>query len=182
MAARALDPEFACDVLSDLLRAILNHDPTSALVQKTQTLNRVNARNAEGRTPLAFAAACGNLAALNELVAAGADVRLQDDDGLTALHFAVQNGSVAVVERLVGLGAQVASTALSLDTPLHFAAESGRYDTRALFSPSWTGPSNGDQLPSLVSVSQMLCCDILWVWADASPAVAVAPLAGRCRS
>ena len=118
--------EEATRALDALLRATVQGQPVQALVDAVKACGGLNCRNAEGRSALMFAAACGRVDAVAALAAAGADVRLQDDDGMTALHFGVQSGSRDIVEKLLGLGAPVAATALSLDTALHFAAEGGR--------------------------------------------------------
>jgi ankyrin repeat protein len=127
MATNLLDPAGDCAALSALLGAIHNHQPIGPALEVVKCRRRVNARDAGGRSPVSFAAACGNFSAVEALVVAGADVRLQDDNGITPLHYAVQSGSVAVTQQLMAYGAATVSTALTLDTPLHFAAAQGRF-------------------------------------------------------
>jgi len=49
----------------------------------------LDARDAHGLTPLMWAAGDGNLAALEALVPAGADINLRSPSGNTALHYAI---------------------------------------------------------------------------------------------
>jgi hypothetical protein len=125
-ALSILDPGGDCAPLTALFGAILHRQPLAAHVDAVKARRRVNARDGSGRSAMSIAAACGNVAAIDALVAAGGDVRLQDDAGITPLHYAVRGGSVAATRRLMGLGAATFSTALTLDTPLHCAAELGR--------------------------------------------------------
>jgi len=55
--------------------------------------------------PLHAAAGKGNVAAIDLLLARGADVHGLDGEGISALHRAVQSGSLAVVDRLLAAGA-----------------------------------------------------------------------------
>lgn len=66
----------------------------------------LNARTANGETPLHFAARRGNAQGLALLLAHGADVHAVDEFGLTALHHAAEHGHQDVVLLLLAFGAR----------------------------------------------------------------------------
>jgi uncharacterized protein len=71
----------------------------------------VNAKEAErGQTALMWAAAEGNTAVVEALLAAGADFRTPLDSGFTPLLFAVREGRLAVVRALLKAGADANET------------------------------------------------------------------------
>ncbi|GMH35366.1 hypothetical protein BSKO_03234 [Bryopsis sp. KO-2023] len=77
-----------------------------------------NAKNGNGRAPLAVAAFKGkNSQVILALIDAGADVNAQDDEEDTALNFAAALGNKSNVEALLGAGAD-ASVAGSLGKPV----------------------------------------------------------------
>jgi uncharacterized protein len=70
----------------------------------------LNARDAHGCTPLMWAAGDGNLAALEALVPAGADLNLQSPSGNTALHYAIASArpiTKRIAQRLLEAGANI---------------------------------------------------------------------------
>jgi len=78
-----------------------------------------------GMGPLHRAADRGDVAEVQRLLAAGADVN-EKVDGMTALHRAAENGSVAVIHALLNAGAIVDSRErMTLMTPLHYAGMRG---------------------------------------------------------
>ncbi|KAJ0173730.1 hypothetical protein K1T71_010879 [Dendrolimus kikuchii] len=90
---------------------------------------RVDVRDADGRTPLLWAASAGSAAAVLALHQAGAKVDEDDRDGLTALHCAAARGHTEALETLVGLcGAKVDVADSHGCTPLHYAAALGHAD------------------------------------------------------
>ncbi|XP_023940015.2 ankyrin repeat domain-containing protein 12 [Bicyclus anynana] len=90
---------------------------------------RVVVRDADGRTPLLWAASAGSAAAVLALHQAGASVDDADRDGLTALHCAAARGHTEALETLVGLcGARVDVADSHGCTPLHYAAALGHAD------------------------------------------------------
>ncbi|CAG4986519.1 unnamed protein product [Colias eurytheme] len=90
---------------------------------------RVDVRDADGRTPLLWAASAGSAAAVLALHQAGARVDDADRDGLTALHCAAARGHTEALETLVGLcGARVDVADSHGCTPLHYAAALGHAD------------------------------------------------------
>jgi uncharacterized protein len=72
----------------------------------------------DGRSDLHYAARDGDLAAVEKLVARGADVNLQDRHGWTPLHFAAQALSKEVTAFLLGKGASVDKEDGHGNTPL----------------------------------------------------------------
>jgi len=70
------------------------------------------------------AARNGDAAAVQTLLAGGADANAAQGDGLTALHMAAQEGYLEIAEALLGAGADVeAKTRIGDYTPLHLAAQ-----------------------------------------------------------
>jgi len=73
----------------------------SLLKEKTD----VNIREADGATPLSWAAYQDDLSLADILIGAGANVNAANDYGVTPLSLACTNGSVAMVDRLLKAGA-----------------------------------------------------------------------------
>jgi ankyrin repeat protein len=76
----------------------------------------VNMRDAEGVTPLMYAAAVGSIDAMNRLLAAGADVNARNTLGSSALTWATKD--LAKVRLLLDHGADVNVTSIPGRTPL----------------------------------------------------------------
>jgi ankyrin repeat protein len=76
----------------------------------------VNVRDAEGATPLMYAAAVGSIDAMNRLLAAGADVNARNALGSSALTWATKD--LAKVRLLLDHGADVNVTSIPGRTPL----------------------------------------------------------------
>ncbi len=66
----------------------------------------VDARNAQGQTPLHIAAARGDLLLCKRLIALGAEINLKDAAGKTALQLASDGGNPYIVDLLKRYGAQ----------------------------------------------------------------------------
>ncbi|MCB1500646.1 MAG: ankyrin repeat domain-containing protein [Bauldia sp.] len=102
--------------------AALNDDVRLAL----RLLDRgtlADTRDANGRTPLMVAAAFGNRAVAEVLLAGGANPSARDRlYGDTALHFAALAGRVEVARLLLARGADINTGANMGETPLHYAA------------------------------------------------------------
>ena len=77
-------------------------------------------------SPVADAAMAGDLARVEALLAAGADVSAPQGDGMTALHWAARAADAPLARLLLGAGAEVAATTrIGAYTPLHLASEVG---------------------------------------------------------
>ena len=72
------------------------------------------------------AAKQGNLEAVKQHLADGADVNAKDKYGLTPLHYAAWQGRNEIVELLTANGADVNAKDVDGGTPLHEAASDGR--------------------------------------------------------
>lgn len=81
---------------------------------------------------LTKAARKGDLGAVEQLLAAGADPNQGDDAGVTALHIAATEGRVDVVRALLVAGASVDQMEFDGDTPLLNAAVSGHEEVVSL--------------------------------------------------
>lgn len=89
----------------------------------------------EGQTSLLDAAAAGDLAAVNRLIAAGADLEQRDGQRRTPLLFAVAGNHVAIAEALLAAGASPNAQAANQDTPWLLAGASGRAEIVAAMLP-----------------------------------------------
>ncbi|CAF4910357.1 unnamed protein product [Pieris macdunnoughi] len=114
--------------------AAIDHQSRGAALEVLRALvkegdARVDVRDADGRTPMLWAASAGSAAAVLGLHQAGARVDDADRDGLTALHCAAARGHTEALETLVGLcGARVDVADSHGCTPLHYAAALGHAD------------------------------------------------------
>eukprot|EP01065_Artemidia_motanka_P004341 TRINITY_DN12076_c0_g2_i1.p1 TRINITY_DN12076_c0_g2~~TRINITY_DN12076_c0_g2_i1.p1 ORF type:complete len:1644 (+),score=290.71 TRINITY_DN12076_c0_g2_i1:202-5133(+) len=89
----------------------------------------VNAKDGFDSTPLMRAAECGNVFAVEGLLAAGADCHLSDGDGDSALHLAAWEGHKACAQSLLQHGADARlKGGAREDTPLHNACRRGHSD------------------------------------------------------
>ncbi len=81
----------------------------------------IDARNAQGATPLITASGRGNLALVTLLLHQQAQVETTDRAGNTALHEASFYGQVPCVEALLAAGAKIEARNALAFTPLHQA-------------------------------------------------------------
>lgn len=82
----------------------------------------LEARDAEGMTPLLLAAGAGREYTLRTLLAKGAEAKVVDSQGRTALHLAVSGGNAAVVRALLEAGADPDAKDSAGQTPRAAAA------------------------------------------------------------
>ena len=117
-----------------LVEAIKNRDGETARALVSRRVD-VNAPQADGATPLHWAAHRDDLQTADALLAAGARVDAANDYGVAPLALAATNGSLAMVERLLGAGADSNAAGDNGATPLMFAARTGRAEVvRALLA------------------------------------------------
>jgi hypothetical protein len=76
---------------------------------------------------LSEAAVIGNVAEVQRLVAAGADVNEQGEDGWRPLHYAAAKGHVETVKLLAQLGAELDVQNARGETPLEFSVRLGHH-------------------------------------------------------
>jgi ankyrin repeat protein len=104
----------------------------------------VNARDAEGKTPLHLSSDASNPVGQNValsrskvarlLLEHGADVNARENDRSTPLHVAARNGRVEVVRVLLEHGANVAAEGEDGKTASQFASEIGHEEIAKLLS------------------------------------------------
>jgi uncharacterized protein len=97
-----------------------------------------NMTDKRGRSAAWYAAANGNLQALEKLLAAGANPSLPDKDGFTPLHAAAVNGQQDVVRYIISRGGPASPVALDGTTPLMLATYSGCLECMQLFMVNLT--------------------------------------------
>ena len=92
-----------------------------ALAEAGESVTRVDVERALLPVLMCSAAGLGDVAALERLIASGAEVDVADYDGRTALHLAASEGHVAAAELLIGRGARLTAYDRWGGTPLHDA-------------------------------------------------------------
>jgi hypothetical protein len=115
--------------------------------QSPQHDARLDARDAEGLTPLVAAASAGQADAVKSLLARGAGVDATAADGRTALIAAAQSGKIETVQALIAAGANLNRTSRGTGTALNVAENKGESEIAALLRASGaqsTGKSPGD--------------------------------------
>jgi uncharacterized protein len=98
----------------------------------------VNATNAAGETLLMMAALRGQLDAMRQLIARGADV---NREGWTPLHYAASGPDTAATRLLLELDAQLDARAPNGNTPLMMAAGFGSIDAADLLARHGADPA-----------------------------------------
>ena len=76
----------------------------------TSSEENINAPDANGLTPLMWAAAYGQAPTATLLLRAGADYSLKGRDGETALHLAAAGGHTEIIRILISAGASINET------------------------------------------------------------------------
>ena len=88
----------------------------------------INSQLKDGRTPLFFSAANGNIDAVKFLVENGANTEIVEYDmGNTPLMAAIYGGHIEICLYLISKGANIHARNKTGDTPIHFAAILGNY-------------------------------------------------------
>jgi ankyrin repeat protein len=86
---------------------------------------KVNCQDTSQSSPLHLATKNGHFIVVEQLLAAGSDVRLRDKAGQTSLHLASANGYTDIANALVEHKASISSEDKKSRTPLHMALECG---------------------------------------------------------
>ncbi len=98
------------------------------VLRQVRELNKAVRGKSGGDTPLIRAAAAGDAAAVQALLAQGADVHATNRAGETALMFAAEIGHVATVRALLYAGSAVEARNTFRETALLYAALNGHTD------------------------------------------------------
>ncbi|KAJ9442327.1 hypothetical protein DIPPA_19608 [Diplonema papillatum] len=101
-----------------------NLDDIRRAISKDRTCVNT-ARDSDGRTALHTTSENGHSEVVKELIAAGANVDVQNKNGATALWIASQNGHSAVVKEFIAAGASVDAQNKNGDTALWIASQNG---------------------------------------------------------
>jgi ankyrin repeat protein len=107
-----------------LVDAVKNRDPAEVRALIEQRID-VNAPEADGATPLHWAAHRDELEIATLLIRAGAQLDAANELGVTPLMLACTNGSTPMVSTLLGAGASPNLARPSGETPLMLAARTG---------------------------------------------------------
>lgn len=92
----------------------------------------VNARRGDGSTPLQWAVYNGDIAEVERLLRAGADVSLANSYGATAMSLAANVGDAAILKLLLDAGADVESPNAEGQTALMAVARTGNVEAAKL--------------------------------------------------
>ncbi|KAI6218015.1 hypothetical protein M3Y99_01735400 [Aphelenchoides fujianensis] len=128
------------DMSPERVEAIL-----SALLKVTKN---VNCRDGDDRTPLLWAASCGNTSAVQRLMEAGANKYAVDRDHLNALHCAANHGYDETVRLLLKRCSRKLADGKDKngDTPLFYACRYGHYEcARLLLEDANVDPNHVDK-------------------------------------
>jgi hypothetical protein len=85
----------------------------------------VLSQNAEGATPICYAAEAGHVSAITAAIDAGGSVKARDHEGRTAMCYAARNGHVKAIEVLKDANASVSTRDEDGSTPIFYAAVNG---------------------------------------------------------
>ena len=86
-----------------------------------------------------LAATAENLAVVETLLAAGADLEIRDKEGETALTLAADSGNVEAVRALLAAGANANVKSGDGGTALMAAAAGGKFADRTYLTRCWRG-------------------------------------------
>jgi len=103
-------------------KIILGLSGANLAQQLDLTADRIDARDADGRTALSWAAARGDNDAVSQLLRAKADPNIAGHDRRTPLHWAAQSGNSQTLEILLRYNANISLRDQWKRTPLQYAA------------------------------------------------------------
>ena len=110
-----------------LVNAVKNRDQDAVRSLLKERVD-VNTPEADGATPLAWAAHWNDAGVADLLIVAGANVNAANAYGVTPLSLACTNGSAAMVQRLLRAGADVNATLPTGETVLMTCARTGNVE------------------------------------------------------
>jgi ankyrin repeat protein len=114
---------FPDERLKLFIEEIKKDEPNLNLVSDLINLGTINTQDDNnGNAPLYRAARLGKIEIAQMLIAAKADLNVQDEKGWTPLHWAAKFGRVEIARMLIYAGADVNVQDEEGDTPLHRAA------------------------------------------------------------
>ncbi len=146
---------FTCCAAAELHEAVIQNsrDKITALLAGGAD---VNEKNADGLTPLHYAAAIGLLPVAKLLLEKGADVNAVDNRKVTPLFFATQEGHAEIVKLLIAHKADVNLQHMHGASPLHVTALDGRVAIARDLINAGANPkltNNSDETPLMVAAA-----------------------------
>lgn len=117
---------------ADLFEAAQQGDVATLKRLLAKSSVQVDARNADGNTPLLLAVAARQTAAVELLLNAGASLKAQDAAGLTPLHVAVRAGDTALAALLLNRKANILARDHQGWTPLQWAIAADQLEAAKL--------------------------------------------------
>ena len=132
-----------------VLKALLRSPPKDLAPDRLAALaglaGHVESRDEQGRTPLRVACRSGDIAAVRNLIAIGADIESRDDRRWTPLISACKEGHATVVELLLAKGANIRSQDADGITALMYACQQGHAEEARLLLDSNANIESGDK-------------------------------------
>lgn len=124
-------PGFAATSGSSVADAVMNGD-RDFLRSLPADRDSVNAPQPDGTTALHWAVRRDDMAAVEALIKAGADVKAANRYGVTPMNLAATNGNAAIIRRLLDAGVDPNTANPGGETALMTAARSGKVDAVTL--------------------------------------------------
>ena len=169
------------DGMTPLILAAFGGSP--AVVKRllqTRKVN-INLRDANGRTPLSWAAIKGYETIAQMLLQAGAKVEAQNKEGRTPLFWAAGYGHVACVKVLLKAGAKIEAQDEIGQTPLSYAAQSGCEACVQLLLQAGAEMEARDDMGArpLSYAAESGHEGVVWIFPQANEVIHVADMLGR---
>lgn len=104
----------------------------------------VNIQDADGMSPLHFAALSGNKELISILLEAQAAVDIKDNKGMRPLHYAAWQGKTEPMKMLLKSGSSVNGPSEEGQLPLHLSSQHGHYDGTEMLLQHQSNPCISD--------------------------------------